>query len=434
MLDLLTANDKPGTYPANSYYTASANMLAAQPPLAGETSADICIIGAGYTGLSAAIHLRERGYDVVVLEAQRIGFGASGRNGGQVGSGQRRGQDALEKTLGHDKAHAMWEIGQEAKATLRGLIERYNIACDYTPGVLHAALSKGDLAEAHAEAEHLARDYNYDEIAPLDADGIRKHLGTEAYVGGNIDMGAGHVHPLNDALGLGSAALGLGVRIHEQSRVTQIDRGEPALVHTDAGRVRARYVLVAGNGYLGGLVPEVSRRVMPINNFIVATEPLGEAADDIIKQNVAIADSKFVVNYYRLSADKRMLWGGGESYGYRFPRNLAEMARKPMLEVFPQLSDAKIDYAWGGTLAITTKRMPSFQRITGNIFSAGGYSGSGVAMATMGGKLMAEVVAGQAERFDLMASYPQPNFPGGRLMRWPILVLGMTWFSLRDRF
>ena len=434
MLDLLTANDQPGQYPAGSYYTATANMLPLQPALAGAVQADICIIGAGYTGLSAAIHLRERGYDVVVLEAQRIGFGASGRNGGQVGSGQRRGQDVLEKSVGKDKAHALWDIVQEAKATLRDLIERYNIACDYTPGVIHAALSKGDLAEAHEEAEHLSKHYNYDEIAPLDAAGISAHLGTESYAGGNIDQGAGHLHPLNYALGMGRAALDLGVRIHEASRVIRIDRGEPALVHTDTGQVRARFVLVAGNGYLGGLVPEVSRRVMPINNFIVATEPLGDLADSIIKQNVAVADSKFVVNYYRLSADKRMLWGGGESYGYRFPRNLADMARKPMLEVFPQLKDARIDHAWGGTLAITTRRMPAFQRVTGNIFSAGGYSGSGVAMATMGGRIMAELVAGHAERFDLMASYPQPNFPGGRLMRWPILVLAMTWFSLRDRF
>ncbi|MGR3724255.1 NAD(P)/FAD-dependent oxidoreductase [Abyssibius alkaniclasticus] len=434
MLDLLNANDQPGQYPAESYYTATADFLPQQPALKGETRTDICIIGAGYTGLSAALHLRERGYDVVVLEAQRIGFGASGRNGGQVGSGQRLGQDVLEKQLGQDAARAMWDIAQEAKATLKSLINKHKIACDLTPGVLHAAFGKADLAHAHAEAEHLATRYDYSQITPLDAEGIRAHLGTEAYSGGNIDMGAAHLHPLNYALGLGRAALAAGVRIHERSRVMRIDQGEPASVHTDAGQVRARFVVVAGNGYLGGLVPQISARVMPINNFIVATEPLGDLADEIIKQNIAVADSKFVVNYYRLSADKRMLWGGGESYGYRFPRNLADKARKPMLKVFPQLSGARIDYAWGGTLAITTRRMPAFQRISGNILSVGGYSGSGVAMATQAGKLIAEAIAGQAERFDLMASFPVPSFPGGRLMRWPILVLGMTWFSLRDRF
>ncbi|MEX0970949.1 MAG: FAD-binding oxidoreductase [Paracoccaceae bacterium] len=433
MLDLLTANDQPGQYPAGSYYTATAKQLPLQSALQGAVSADICVIGAGYTGLSAALHLRERGYDVVVLEAQRIGFGASGRNGGQVGSGQRLGQDVLEKQLGHDAAHAMWDIAQEAKATVKELIEKHNIACDYTPGVLHAAFGKADLADAEAEVEHLAKHYNYSDISALDAAGIRAHLGTKAYCGGNLDMGAAHLHPLNYALGLGRAARDAGVRIFEQSRVTRIEHGTPASVYTNAGHVRAHYVVVAGNGYLGGLVPQVSARVMPINNFIVATEPLGDLADEVIKQNVAVADSKFVVNYYRLSADKRMLWGGGESYGYRFPRNLAQKARKPMLAVFPQLANAKIDYAWGGTVAITTRRMPAFQRISGNILSAGGYSGHGVALATQAGKLMAEAIAGQAERFDLMASYPQPAFPGGRLMRWPILVLAMTWFSLRDR-
>ena len=290
------------------------------------------------------------------------------------------------------------------------------------------------MAHFHAAAEKLARDYDYAEMEPLDRAGIAEQLGTTAYHGGVLDRGAAHLHPLNFALGLARVAEAAGVRIFEGARVDAIAEGTPCEVRTALGRVRAREVIVAGNGYLGGLVPEVAARVMPINNFIVATEPLGEeGARALIRDDVAVADSRFVVNYFRLSADHRLLFGGGESYGYRFPRDIAGVVRPRMLGIFPQLAGVAIDYAWGGTLAITVDRMPALRRVGTNVYSAGGYSGHGVAMAVLAGKLMAEAVRGTMERFDVFAALPQPGFPGGATFRWPLLVLAMSWYALRDR-
>jgi gamma-glutamylputrescine oxidase len=246
-------------------------------------------------------------------------------------------------------------------------------------------------------------------------------------------MGAGHLHPLNFALGLAKAATKAGARIYERSEVHYIQDGATAIVQTGNGQVKATHVVLACNGYLGGLNRKVAARVMPINNFIIATEPLGARAADIITRDIAVADSKFVVNYFRLSADKRLLFGGGESYGYRFPSNIRATVRKPMLEVFPQLADARVDHAWGGTLAITMNRMACFMRLAPNILSASGYSGHGVALATLAGQVMAEAIAGQSERFDVLARVKAPAFPGGTALRSPLLVLAMTWYSLRDR-
>ncbi len=432
-MDLLTINDRPGTYP-DSYYTATGHFLDRFAPLAGEITCDVCVVGGGYTGLSTALHLAERGYDVVLLEAQRLGFGASGRNGGQVGSGQRVEQDELEAMVGRAHAHELWDIGQESKAIVRELIDRHNIDCAYKPGVMHAELKPRHLHHTYAYVDKLKTEYGYEEIEPLDGPAIRAALGTDAYCGGSMDWGAGHLHPLNFALGLARAARDAGVRMFEETRVTKIDHGDPALVHTDKGQVRAKFVALGCNGYLGDMEPAVATRVMPINNFIVATEPLGEdTARSLIRDDVAVADSKFVVNYYRLSEDNRLLFGGGESYGYKFPADLAAKARAPMLEIYPQLKDARIDYAWGGTLGITMNRMPDFRRVTPNILSASGYSGHGVAMATLAGQVMAEAIDGIAGRFDIMAAVPTKRFPGGTMMRLPLLVLAMTWFSLRDK-
>jgi gamma-glutamylputrescine oxidase len=432
-LDLLTANDRPGEYPA-SWYAATATPLPRFPALAGTEVADVCVIGGGYTGLSAALELAEAGLDVALLEAQRVGWGASGRNGGQLGSGQRREQAWIEKRFGKGPARALWDMAEEAKALVRERVARHRIACDLRPGVIHAACRASEVAAFHAEAESLARDYGYDALEPLDRDGIRRELGTEAYHGGVLDRGAGHLHPLNYALGLARAASAAGARIFEGSRAEAVAEGARPEVSTGGGRVRARFVLVAGNGYLGDLLPAVSARVMPINNFIIATAPLGEAlAHELIPGDVAVADSRFVVNYFRLSADRRLLFGGGESYGYRFPTDIAGMVRRRMLGVFPQLAAAPVEHAWGGTLAITPDRMPAFQRLGPKVFTAGGYSGHGVALATLAGKLMAEAVRGTAERFDVFARLPQPRFPGGARLRWPLLVLAMSWYALRDR-
>jgi gamma-glutamylputrescine oxidase len=430
-MNLLHANDRPGEYPA-SYYAATRTDFAPCPTLQGEVQADVCIVGGGYTGLSAALHLAEKGLRVVVLEAHRVGFGASGRNGGQVGSGQRQDQDWVEKAMGHDAAHRLWDLAQDAKSLVRSLIDRHKMPVTFYPGIAHACWSDAEVRHTHAYAEKLRRDYGYDQLEPLDQAGIRRLVGSQAYKGGDIDRGAGHLHPLNYAIGLAKAALAQGATLYERSEVTRITHGPKPVVHTAQGHVVCDQLILAANGYLGGLEPKVAAKVMPINNFILATEPLGAAAAQILAEPVAVADTKFVVNYWRLSEDNRLLFGGGESYGYRFP-DLVKTVRKPMLEVYPQLADARIDFAWGGTLAITMNRMPCFTRPAANVMSVSGYSGHGVAMATLAGKLMAEAHAGNPAGFDLMASLPQHRFPGGPAMRWPLLVLAMTWFSLRDR-
>ena len=430
-MNLLHANDKAGEYPA-SYYAATATPLAAFAMLKGQVRADVCVIGGGYTGLSAALHLAERGFDVVLLEAHRVGFGASGRNGGQVASGQRRDQDELERMAGRDTARKLWDMAQDANALVRGLIDKHAMPVTYRPGIAHACWTDAEVGHAHDYAEKMHRDYGYDKIESLDRAGIQRLIGSPVYRGGDLDHGAGHIHPLNYALGLAAAAAKAGVRIFERSEVHHINHGSKPVVQTGMGAVTCDHLILAANGYLGGLDRKVAARVMPINNFIIATEPLGDRAKEVLSQPVAAADTKFVVNYWRLSEDNRLLYGGAESYGYRFP-DITRAVMKPMLRVYPQLAGVKIDYAWGGTLAITTNRMPCFARPAKNTLSASGYSGNGVAMATMAGKLMADAIAGQAEQFDVLANLPQTRFPGGVAARWPLLVLAMTWYSLRDR-
>jgi gamma-glutamylputrescine oxidase len=430
-LNLLFANDRAGEYP-NSWYAATAADIGRFPALKGTARADVCIVGGGYTGLSAALHLAQKGLDVVLLEAHRVGFGASGRNGGQVGSGQRLDQDALEKMAGRDRARQLWDLAEEAKGMVRRLIADHAMPCTFHPGVVHACRTLAEAAHARTYAEKLARDYGYDQIGPLDRDALRAIVPSSVYAGGDIDRGAGHVHPLNYAIGLAKAAAAAGARLHEGAHVHHIHHGPRPVVQTGQGRVECRHLILACNGYLGHLDMKVAARVMPINNFIIATEPLGARAAEVLRENVAVADTRFVVNYWRLSEDGRLLFGGGESYGYRFP-DIVKTVRKPMLEVYPNLADARIDYAWGGTLAITRTRLPCFLRVAPNVLSASGYSGHGVAMATLAGRLLAEATAGQAGRFDVMAGLPMPRFPGGVGMRWPLLVLAMSWYSLRDR-
>ena len=433
-MDLLSVNDRMGEYPP-SFYADAATPLPRYPAAAGDLACDICVIGGGYAGLSAAWHLAMRGFDVVLLEASRVGFGASGRNGGQVGQGQRLDQDALEALVGRDHARALWEIANQSVDLVRDVAKRDAVHADFHPGVIHAAHRARHVADYRAYAEKLQRDYGYDRIRFLDRGALGALVASPAYHGGTLDMGAGHIDPLELVLGLARLATGAGARIFEGARVTGIEKGDPAIVETGAARIRAGHVVLACNGYLGGLEPKVAARVMPINNYVVATEPLGAARqEEIIRGNLAVADSKFVVNYFRFSDDHRLLFGGTESYRYRFPRDIAGAVRRPMEEVFPQLKGVRISHAWGGTLGITMNRMPHFERLAGNILSLSGYSGHGVAMATLAGQIAAEAIAGQAERFDAMARVPSPRFPGGAALRWPLLVLGMVWFSLRDRF
>ncbi|WP_298861309.1 FAD-binding oxidoreductase [uncultured Sulfitobacter sp.] len=431
-MNLLYSNDRRGEYPP-SWYAATATPLALFAPLKGAQKADVCVIGAGYTGLSAALHLAQAGRDVVLLDAQRVGFGASGRNGGQLGSGQRMEQDALEALMGEPEASKLWELAEDAKDLVKGLIAEHEIDCHLKPGVAWTGSTDSEVRHLHEYANLLAMKYSYDQIETLDHAALQSVCPSPDYRGGILDMGAAHLHPLNFALGLARAAAAAGVRIHERSAVHHIDEGTPATVRTDAGHVVADHVILACNGYLGGLNRKVAARVMPINNFIAATEPLGDRIKDVLPRDVAVADSRFVVNYFRLSQDGQLLFGGGESYGYRFPADIAAKVRKPMSVVFPQLKDVKIDYAWGGTLGITMKRLPYLTRIGTNMLSASGYSGHGVGTATHAGQLMAQAIQGDGDGFDTMAAMPVTPFPGGPAMRSPLLVLAMSWYAMRDR-
>ncbi|WP_195822404.1 NAD(P)/FAD-dependent oxidoreductase [Roseobacter sp. MH60115] len=431
-MNLLYANDTLGTYPA-SWYAASTPAPAPFDSLKGEVKADVCVVGAGYTGLSAALHLAQAGRRIVVLEAHRVGFGASGRNGGQLGSGQRVDQHGLESMVGDTQARALWDLGEEAKALVKSLIADHKIDCHLKPGVAWTGSTKSDVAYLHKYAALLNDKYGYDAVEALDAEACHAICPSPDYKGGLLDMGAAHLHPLAFALGLARAATAAGVTVYERSCVHGLEHGAPATLRTDAGRVVADHVILACNGYLSSLAPSVSARVMPINNFIVATEPLEDQAHRVLARDVAVADSRFVVNYFRLSHDGRLLFGGGESYGYKFPRDIAATVRKPMETVFPHLKGVKVDYAWGGTLGITMKRFPYLARVAPNILSASGYSGHGVGTATHAGKLMAQAIEGETDGFDTMRTIPTPAFPGGGALRTPLLVLAMSWYALRDR-
>ena len=429
--DRSDSNDYP-----DSYYHASQNRVIDLNPLDGSRRADVCIIGGGYTGLSSALHLAKRGYDVLLLEARKPGWGASGRNGGQLCSGQRKDQLDLGKMVGETAARQLWELAEDAKNLSKQLIAEHDIGCDLKPGIAHPN-HKAEYARGTEQyVEYLRRQYDYQEIEYLDGDAMAELVGSDTYFGGSLDMGAGHLHPLNYALGLAAAALDAGAKLYESTIVEGYEEGKPNRVLTSNGVVEADHIVLACNGYLGKLEKRLCGKIMPINNFVIATEPLSdELLREINPRDLAIADSRFVVNYYRLSADKRMLFGGGENYRQNFPSDIASFVRKPMLQVYPQLADTRIDYAWGGALAVTLNRMPHFGRIgKHSTYFAQGYSGQGVAMATLAGKLIAEAIAGEAEKFDLFGKIPTHSFPGGDLLRWPGLVLGMTYYALRDRF
>jgi len=431
-LNLLYANDQRGAYP-RSWYAATAQTLPPFPTLQGDHRADVCVVGGGYTGLSAALHLAQAGRSVILIDAQRVGFGASGRNGGQLGSGQRMGQDDLQTLVGDGAARAYWDLAEDAKTLVKSLIARHKIDCDLKPGVLETASHPSDLDHLLRYADLLHDTYGYNQIDTLDHAALQDVCPSPDYLGGILDRGAAHLHPLNYALGLARAAVDAGVQMFETTAANRIDDAAKPVVHTDAGRITADHVILACNGYLGGLNQQVAARVMPINNFIVATEPLGDRTKDVLPQDVAVADSRFVVNYFRLSPDGRLLFGGGESYGYRFPRDISATVRKPMTQIFPHLQGIKIDYAWGGTLAITLRRMPYLARVGKHILSASGYSGHGVGTATHAGQLMARAIEGDSDGFDVMSALPTQRFPGGPAMRSPLLVLAMTWYAMRDR-
>ena len=424
----------PVTGYIDSYYAATAKGAEPRPPLAGSIDTDVCIVGGGYTGTSAALHLAERGYRVTLLEAERIGWGASGRNGGHVGVGQRKGQSELESMVGHDTARKLWQYSIDAVELVRKRIAQHNIDCDLKQGILHVAAKASHADELREETEALDRDYGYKNMRFVVRDELSGMLGTDRFFAAQLDNGSSHLHPLNFALGLAGAATVAGATLHEHSRVTSFKGGSSPVVRTENGAVNCKYIILACNGYLDNLAPEIASYIMPINNFVLATEPLSDAlARKLIRDDVAVQDTLFVIDYWKLSGDNRLVFGGGENYSRRFPSDLKQFVRKFMLKIYPQLAETRIDYAWGGTLAITMNRLPRFGRTRDGVFYAHGYSGHGVPTATFAGQLLAEAVAGTAERFDVMASLPKVKFPGGTLLRWPSLVLGMLYYSLRDK-
>ena len=431
-MNLLYTNDQKGLYP-QSWYAATCDLLPVFDPLSESQRADVCIIGAGYTGLSTALHLAEAGYKVIILEAQRIGFGASGRNGGQIATGQRVEQDSLIKLAGSSTADSLWDLAEESKATVKSLIKKHKIQCYLKSGIAELGLNKPQMEKMHRYVDFLSERYGYEHNTKLDREATYSLCPSPAYYGGYLDRDAGHLHPLRFAIGLAKAALKAGVKIYENSEVTSLDKGEKVKVHANLTTIKCDYAVLACNGYLGNLEPSVASRVMPINNFIAATEPLGAEAAKVLSEDVAIADTKFVVNYFRLSNDGRLLFGGGENYRYHFPKDIAATVRKPMSQIFPHLRDIRIDYAWGGTLGITVRRMPYFRKLSANTFSASGYSGHGVAMATLAGKLVAKAIDGETSGFDTFSKVPSLPFPGGFHARYPVLLLAMTWYSIRDR-
>ena len=429
----LHRNDPERGRHAPSWYAASADPGPGREPLRGAQKADVAIVGAGFTGLWAAKVLAEAGLKPVVLEAHRVGWGASGRNGGQVGTGFNRSQRWLEARMGAGPARAAWTLAEEAKAQLRAFVAESAPEAHYLPGVAHGDYSAAEAAEAKADAEHLRDRYGYAEIEVMGRDAFRALVKSPLYVGGTLDRGAGHVHPLRYALALARSAEAAGALVHEASEVTRIDRAARPVLHTTDGTLTADHVILAGNGYLPDLEPQVAARVMPINSFIGATAPLPESWRDVLAEDVAVADSKFVVNYYRFTEDRRFLFGGRESYGLGFPRDIAGPLAARMAALFPQLAGVPFEQVWGGTLGITMTRLPLLIRVAPTIVSGGGFSGHGVALAGIAGRVMAEAVLGQAGRFDALAALPTGRFPGGAAARAPLLALAMTWYALRDR-
>ncbi|HYD29383.1 MAG TPA: FAD-binding oxidoreductase [Azospirillaceae bacterium] len=420
-------------YP-HSYYSVTAHPAPDRPPLAGTVEADVCVIGAGFTGLSAALHLAERGYRVVVLEGARVGWGASGRNGGQMVNGYSRDLQVIGRRYGEAAARALGAMALEGAEIIRERIARYKIACDYKPGNVFAAFNHRQL-RAMEEDRLVWQAHGHRWLEMLDREKLRGHVATDAYVGGMIDRRGGHLHPLNLALGEAAAVESRGGVIHENSRVTGIERtASGAVVRTERGQVKACFAVVCGNAYLGRVVPEIAGKIMPVSTQVVATEPLGEdVAKALFPTDVCVEDANYILDYYRLTADRRLLFGGGTVYGGGEPADIVTKLRPRIRRVFPQLADVRIGFAWSGDFALTLARVPHFGRLHGTVYFAHGYSGHGVTTTHLAGRLIAEALDGDATRFDAFANLPYYPFPGGRLLRVPLTVLGAWWYMLRDR-
>ncbi|MDT8388467.1 MAG: FAD-binding oxidoreductase [Thiogranum sp.] len=416
-----------------SYYAATANPAPDRQALNAAIDVDVCVIGAGLTGCSTALNLVEKGYSVAVLEANRVGWGASGRSGGQMIFGYACDMQKLENLVGPQDARLLWDVSVEALNYSRSLIDRFDIQCDLKSGHLHAAVKPRHQRTLESWQQELEKDYGYTGLQLLDREALGTLLQTDAYAGGLLDPNSAHLHPLNYTLGLAAAAESAGAVIYENSAAERIEYDARPTVTTASGRVRCKYLVFCGNAYLGGVENSLRKKTMPVGTYIIATEPLGEQrARALIANDMAVADMNFVLDYFRLSADHRLLFGGRVSYSTVAPLNLSRAMRPRMLKIFPQLGEVKIDYSWGGFVSITANRAPHFGRLRDNVYFAQGFSGHGIALTGMAGKLMADAIAGTAEKFDVFTRIPHLSFPGGPLFRTPALMLAMTWYRLRD--
>jgi gamma-glutamylputrescine oxidase len=416
----------------NSYYRATANAFTKQPSLVGDHKADVCIIGGGYTGLSAGLAAAEAGYSVILLEAQTIGFGASGRNGGQLIPGLRWGMSEILAAFGPERARAIYNVAMNAVASVNARVAKHGIACDLKSGHLEAAYKSTHYDAMHRELDVLGDSFGHTTCEIVTPSEMARHIHGGEYHGGLYERAGGHFHPLNYALGLAKAAIAGGVQLFEQSCVTSLAEGKHVVARTAHGSVNANSVIVGVDSWTGDILPSLASYTVPIMNYNIATVPLGNLANLLLPSGAAVADSRFVLNYFRLSADGRMIFGGGEKYTSRPPRDIAAFVRKHMVQVFPRLAEVPIDYAWGGAVSVSMNRLPHFGQ-EGNIWFAHGFSGHGALMTTLAGELMVEAMRGKMERFDVMANLPHPRFPGGRRFAKPLATLGLIWYALRDR-
>lgn len=427
----VTALPNPGH--TTSWYAASANDKTVRPTLEGEMHADICIIGAGFTGMSAALELAEKGFSVIVLEGTRIGFGASGRNGGQIVNGYSRDLETIAGRYGHEKAVKLGEMSLEGGQIIRERVAKYGIDCDLVDGGFFAAFTPKQIKEMEANKTHWEK-HGHSGLEMVSKAEVGKYVNSDRYAGGMIDRFGGHIHPLNYVLGEAAAIEKLGGRIFENSRVIGVDKGANPTVRTAHGKVTAKYVLVCGNAYLGKLLPEIGDRMMPVSSQVMATERLDAGLiENLLPANYCVEDANYILDYYRRTADNRLLYGGGIGYGGSDPADLTSVIRPNMLKTFPQLKDVKIDFAWSGNFALTLTRIPHMGRLSENIYFSHGDSGHGVTTTQLLGRILAEVVSGQAGRFDVWSSLPNFPFPGGKTFRVPLTMLGAWWYGLRDK-
>jgi gamma-glutamylputrescine oxidase len=418
-----------------SYYAASAHAAPDRAALAGSVDCDVCVVGAGIAGCSSALHLAEQGLSVVLLEGERVGWGASGRSGAQAIPGIAAGQVKLGRLIGAAAARQVWDVSVEGLALMRQLIARFRIDCDWVDGHLLTAVKARHERELQAELHELREHYDYAGARYLPRAELRGLLATDRYVGGLYDTNGAHLHPLNYTLGLAAAAEHLGVRIFEGTRALSFSAQGASRVRiaTAHGEVRARFLVLCGNVYLGATAPQLARKIMAVATYIVATEPLGAArARELIVNNAAVADMNWVLDYFRRSGDHRLLFGGRVNYSGLRTFDAPRATRTRMLRVFPQLRDVRIEYAWGGEVDITLNRAPHFGRLAPNVYFLQGFSGHGIALTGIAGKLVAEAIGGTAARFDVFARIPHADFPGGAALRRPALVLAMLWYRLRD--